>query len=359
MNGKRTKTVLSVFSVFLCVLLAWAFMTPGMAGASGDFQVGDTPGNGLIVFSAYYESLYTTYVMNADGTNLHRLLDTGNSFGAVWSPDGRQLAFIMDEDTSHNVYVMDADGSNQRRLTDGPSISLSLAWSPDSQHIAFVSYRDRNPLFNYDIYVVDVDTAELHRLTQEPVFEQYPAWSPDGNSIVFTQQGIHYGNDIYIMNADGSDLHLLVEDAWGYGPVWSHDGRHIAFYNTLGSNAGIYVMDADGTNVHHLVTNLAVDPVWSPDDQTLAYVSNEGVWTMHADGTYKRRLTDRSTFDYAPEWSPDGSQIAFISLDHKDDSDNVYVMDADGSHRRRLSYGINSEGGLMGHVSWQPVMSRP
>ncbi|MCB9454166.1 MAG: PD40 domain-containing protein [Anaerolineaceae bacterium] len=77
--------------------------------------------------------------------------------------------------------------------------------------------------------MVDVDTADLHRLTDDPGYEQYPAWSPDGRSIVFTQSGSHYGDDIYIMNADGSDLHLLVADAWGYGPVWSHDGRQIAF----------------------------------------------------------------------------------------------------------------------------------
>ncbi|MBZ0275153.1 MAG: DPP IV N-terminal domain-containing protein [Anaerolineae bacterium] len=357
---------MSVNPVFV-TLFSMLLLLSGIRGTGSSLSISmlprmiqetdSTPGNGMIAFSPYYESLYTTYLMDADGANLHRLLETGNSFGAVWSPDGRLIAFIKEEDDNDNVYVMDADGSNPRRLTDGPSISLSLAWSPDSQQIAFVSYRDRNPQFNYDIYVVDVDTAELHRLTQEPVLEQYPEWSPDGRFITFTQQGSHYGEDIYIMNADGSDRHLLVDDAWGLSPVWSHDGLHIAFYNTLGRNSGIYVMDADGSNVRHLVTNLAVDPAWSPDDRTLAYVSNGGIWVMDADGSNRLRLTDRSTFDYAPMWSPDGRYIAFVSLE--EEGDNIYVMDADGSNRRRLTPDIEAAAGLTGYMSWQPVMSRP
>ncbi len=83
--------------------------------------------------------------------------------------------------------------------------------------------------------------------------------SPDGKRIAFVR-----GADIYVMNADGTDVGRLVENA--YSPAWSPDGTRIAFVSGRDGNEEIYVMNADGSGQTRLTDNLAHDgfPAWSP-----------------------------------------------------------------------------------------------
>ncbi len=103
----------------------------------------------------------------------------------------------------------------------------------------------------------------------------------------------------------------------------------------------IYVMDTDGSNQIRLTNNSADNkhPDWSPDGSRIAFRSelnwDEEIWVMDADGSNQIPLTNNPADDFHPAWSPDGSRIAFGS--DRDENDEIYVMDADGSNQTRLT----------------------
>ena len=88
-----------------------------------------------------------------------------------------------------------------------------------------------------------------------------PAWSPDGQKIAFTSNRDGGGNDwdIYVMNADGSDIARLTDGAGNEYPAWSPDGQKIAFVSDRGGDSDIYVMNADGSDISRLTDNSAGD----------------------------------------------------------------------------------------------------
>jgi Tol biopolymer transport system component len=161
-----------------------------------------SPDSRQIVFANYD---YSLYVVNADGTNLTRLVPEG--FDPVWSPDGRQIAF-----TAHHsqkevaIGVMNRDGSDFRLLTNSEGRDQRPAWSPDGQHIAFVSDRDGNQ----EIYVMNRDGSQQRRLTYHEAQDWGPVWSPDGRYIVFSSDR-NGRNGIYVMNSDGTDQRWLMD----------------------------------------------------------------------------------------------------------------------------------------------------
>jgi TolB protein len=328
----------------------------------------------------------------------------------AWSPDGRTIVFVSWRDGNGEVYAMDADGSEPRNLTQHPAKDFRPAWSPDSRKIAFVSRRDGNS----EIYVMSADGSEMRNLTRSrargdaPTFfseisSSAPAWSRDGRRIAFLRpasrsykypgRGVirRDGNDLYVVNADGSGLRNLTRNqrptspssqlVWSpdgrtiyfgrylvrtdgsgarrlpYKPfnipftaVWSPDGRKIAFVRIRRTGGGpccspsssdIYVMNADGSGTRKLTHNERgnAEPAWSPDGRRIAFRStrsgNRDIYVMNADGSGKRNLTRNPARDGSPSWSPDGRRIAFIS--DRDGRLEAHVMNADGSGQRSLT----------------------
>jgi len=114
----------------------------------------------------------------------------------------------------------------------------------------------------------------------------------------------------------------------------------IAFASERDGNLGIYVMDADGKNIRRLTDDSSADlgPAWSPDGRRIAFCSwrdgNGEMYVMDADGKNVRNLTKHPMSDWEPAWSPDGQSIAFVS---NRDEKKIYVMDADGKNVHRLA----------------------
>ncbi len=209
--------------------------------------------------------------------------------------------------------------------------------APATGKIAFRSERDGNN----EIYIMNADGSELTNLTNNPAWDAGPNWSPDGAQIAFLSDR-DGNNEIYVMNADGSGLARLTTEGaiWS---AWSPDGSRIAFASVRDGNSEVYVMNADGSEVTRLTDNPAIDgqPAWSPDGSRIAFFSdrdgNNEIYVMNADGSGVTRLTDNPADDLVPFWSPDGAQIAFRS--RRDGDVEIYVMNADGSDPTRLSIG--------------------
>ena len=252
------------------------------------------------------------YVMDTDGGNQRRLTNNRHHDGSPsWSPDGKRIVFVSERDGNSEIYVMDADGRNQHNLTNNLSSDSSPSWSPDGNRIAFDSNRDGR--FNWEIYVMDTDGGNQQNLTNHPdddgwPDDRYPSWSPDGAHIVFSAR------------------------------------REEHVENKFAVTYEIYVMDADGGNQQRLTNNRnnELSPVWSPDGNRIAFVSdrkgnldNFDIYIMDADGGNQQNLTNNRAWNWQPSWSPDGNRIAFDS--NRDGNSEIYVMDADGSNPQNLT----------------------
>jgi len=268
---------------------------------------------GLIAYTSDQDGDFEIWVMNAEGSDQHKLSDNkAMDISPAWSPDGNQIAFITNRDGNDEIYVMNADGSHVQRLTQTTDASESFpAWSPDGMQISF----DSDLGGNWDIYVMTSDGADPRRLTDSPSDDWISSWSPDGNQIVFESK--RNGNyEIYVMDSNGNDQRRLTVNQTHDGfPIWSPDGTQIAFMSKRNGNYEVYTMNADGTNQQRVTDNLAddSDPAWSPDGEWLAFVSqrdgNDEIYIMKANGNSARQLTNNGAQNWTPTWRPSGAPI--------------------------------------------------
>ncbi|GEM_PF-1257223 len=115
----------------------------------------------------------------------------------------------------------------------------------------------------------------------------------------------------------------------------------LVFITERDGNPEVYTIMANGSGLRRLTETEALEggPRWSPDGARIAFHSNRDgnleIYTMDDQGGDVRRLTDHAAADFSPTWSPDGTQIAFVS--ERDGNPEIYVMNADGTNVRRLT----------------------
>ena len=226
---------------------------------------------------------------------------------------------------------------------------------------------------------MNADGTNPVNLTQSPErADLFSSWSPDGKQIVFgsIKSAIKdFVWDIWVMDADGGNpRNLTNHGAKDRRPDWSPDGIRIAFESNrdgdwefeLWGNMDVYVMNADGSKPINLTNHPALDgyPDWSPDGTRIAFHSNRDgddnweIYVMNADGTNPINLTNHPAEDWRPAWSPDGARIAFESNRDGDwernrhDNWEVYVMNADGTNPINLT---NNNRASDGRPSWEPA----
>jgi TolB protein len=181
------------------------------------------------------------WVMNNDGSGLVQLTTGGQDDDPSWSPDGLQIAFFRGD--PEQIWKMNADGSGQAQLTS-TSYNIQPTWSPDGQKIAFQG----NPVSQGDdIYVMNSDGSNVQRLTTAAGQDGYPCWTRAGR-IIFQSEG---RRGLYIMDADGSNqVELVPFGSWDYmyQAAVTFDGSKFACEVDIGSgNREIFLFNIDGS----------------------------------------------------------------------------------------------------------------
>jgi hypothetical protein len=208
------------------------------------------------------------------------------------------------------------------------------------------------------IFVVKSDGTGLKELTFGSAADLNPVWSPDGKTIAFVSTRNAGAKQIFLMDADGKNVRALPGGLRPErtSPAWSHDGTKLAYVQDDSGNRNIYVVGVNGGQRVQLTSDIAADegPTWSPDDSEIAFSSNrdgdDDIYVMDAaDGSNVVQLTTAAREDANPAWSPDGTKIAFDS--QRDGNTEVYVMNADGSDQRRLTNDPNARDA---NPAWSP-----
>ena len=281
-------------------------------------------------------------LMRPDGSDAHKILTDvpGEHKSPSWSPDGRTLAFVV-QDSDHpegSIWTANADGSGAALLSAGgtecPVGLFHPAWSPDGTKLAVVCYPG-GPDANA-IAILDLATGSITRLftvTNPQAINNQPSWSPDGTSIAF------------------AILH--------WDPTGQLDGSLVA------------TVPAAGGNVHRLASfdTVMSNPAWSPDGSEIVIGSNDlhdgsfdrpsNLYVIRPDGTGLRQITHSSVDGTmrigCPHWDPDGSRIVVCiftrdAIDKSIFDQRLGFVDADGGEPVLIS----TTDGVYGHLRPTP-----
>lgn len=273
------------------------------------------------------------------------------------SPDGQRVVYQrsffdpMQDARRSNLWQIDLRSGEQRPLTTGSSNDGQAVWSPDGRRLAYVSRDEGRP----QIFVRWLDSGAVARITQ---LEQAPgalAWSPDGQRIAF------------VMRVKGKPPELAKDmPAAPEGAQWATPVRLIDRFTYRFDGGGyvepgydhVFVVDAEGGAPRQLSQgdfDFAGPLVWSPDSRALYLAANpvEGaefdpiesdLYRLDAADGSLRRLTERNGPDFQPALSADGRWLAYVGFEDRElgyQNQVLSVLDLQTGQSRELSAGFD------------------
>ena len=269
---------------------------------------------GTILYASTKKNVrnWDLFTIKADGSERQQLTHTREpEQHPSWSPDGKKILFTRgDVMTNIDLYVMDADSANVVRLTEHPERDQRGVFSPDGETIAFVSQRDGDVA----VWLMDADGANPRKLVQGG----QPSFSPDGRRIAFTSSAFDDNDEIYLIDLDGSNRTRLTENRRKLDMFasFSPKGDYLAYNSEEFGGQELMLMRADGqgqTRISIAEETYEQEPVWSPDGKGIAYAGKMG------DDEYDIYLIGTAGFDLDEMDTPPLMPINLTDNDDRDD----------------------------------------
>jgi dipeptidyl aminopeptidase/acylaminoacyl peptidase len=255
-----------------------------------------------------------------------------------WSPDSNSIAFLSGQNEQNGIWVVRVDkNENPRFIASVQSTNFFItyagepfAWSPDSKRIAYISakaetpeppptssrrpndprpndpqvidriqYKSRTSLSDTrrtHVWLVEVERSQPQQLTSGPFYDHAVSFSPRGDEIAFLSNhepdpDANNNSDIFAVDFGGQTRQITQTKGCEFDPVWSPDGRSIAYTATqrqittidsVAEDTHLWVIPAAGGMARELATDQdrrVRDPQWSPDSRSLIYLAGDRGYT--------------------------------------------------------------------------------
>ncbi|HZS09576.1 MAG TPA: S9 family peptidase [Blastocatellia bacterium] len=304
-----------------------------------------------------------------------------------WSPDSTRIAFLTDRSSSgaggNQIWTIYVAGGEAEKLTAEENGVTSFRWSPDGKSIAFVTRdapkdkeaREKRRKDRFDTIVVDsdftyshlwtisVETREKKRVTEGPFTVAGPQWSPDGKWIAYTssRSGLQESSfidlsedrntDICVVAASGgAPRQLTTNPAADTGPIWSPDGKWIAYTantepKSWAAKTDVLVVSPEGGAPRNLTKDFfeSAGPGlnWSPDGRAVYFTSGVGmyshIFSAPAAGGKVTQITRENRHYGQFDVSGDGKMIAYTVSDSRT-PDDIWVATIRGWQTRKITW---------------------
>ncbi len=270
-----------------------------------------------------------------EGFQQQTFTDEGYDADVSVDPTGKWMVFASTRHNEHaGIYLQRVDGTAVTKLTSDDSDNAYPTFSPDGKLIAFCSTRAGA----WNIYVMDTEGRETVTVTSGAAQCVHPSFSPDGSRLVYSALGTRSNQwELWTVNLTTSEKRQI-----GYGlfPSWSpiKNVDRIAFQRARQRGSRWFslwtldLVDGDARRVTEVAvsSNAAiVSPSWNPDGKRLVFATildpnrkgksagkttrgEQDIWTILADGTDRRRITDGNGINLSPCWSSD-NRVYFVS----------------------------------------------
>ncbi|MCK5680824.1 PD40 domain-containing protein [bacterium] len=198
-----------------------------------------------------------------------------------------------------------------------------------------------------ELYSCDYDGHELRQVTRNRSINVSPAWSKDTNKLLYTSYRNH-NPDLYMIDfMKGKEVLVTNRKGLNVAADWSADDRHLTLMQRYDDHSEITIIDSTtGQSLRRLTNSQAsqASPCWSPDNSQIAFVSDRSgtphIYVTAVTGGPWRRLTKQDAYNADPDWSAHNDKVVFTS--RVDGIFQICTINADGTGYRQLTFTRNN-----------------
>ena len=273
-----------------------------------------------------------------------------NDINPNWSNSGETISYERFDSLSHEIVLVDSNGKRIKLVNTNisddsdlamllPDISQShyfafnISWSADSERYVFVSNGKTN---NFDLYLGSTTNKNVTRLTNHEAIDNQASWSPNAEQLVFVSSRQGRAN-LHIYDLNSKVIRSLTDlNSDALNPIWSPDGKKIAFMQGEGNIYQIFIIDDINNPKNSLrqITNLPnynnIRPSWSPDGSKIAFFTldlqqSQQHWQIAVINSTSQSMITQDRLEQfivsnqviqnslsGPSWLPDNTHIAYV-----------------------------------------------